>query len=146
MNRKYLVKSFLSIALLLVVVIAWTHFGGKQRELVYVYDESILHDFWIDDSGYVIFKCDITIKSRSNTEMKFTMTADVSKDIGLTKEPFAYAFEGDSQNYEVYNIAPNSKQTYKVDFKALNGDKKTKMDRLPPKDVILTPLSSNKSH
>ncbi|UQZ35820.1 hypothetical protein C2I18_21180 [Paenibacillus sp. PK3_47] len=92
MNRKYLVRSFLSIALLLVVVIAWTHFGGKQRELVYVYDESILHDFWIDDSGYVTFNCDITIKNRSNTEMKFTMTADVSKDIGLTKETFAYSF------------------------------------------------------
>lgn len=107
---------------------------------MYVYDESILHDFWIDDSGYVTFNCDITIKNRSNTEMKFTMTADVSKDIGLTKETFAYSFKGDSQNYEVYNIAPNSKQTYKVEFKALNGDKKTKMDRLPPKEVILSPL------
>lgn len=140
MKRKYLVISALSISLLLVVALVWTHFGGKQRELVYVYDESTLHDFSIDDSGYVTFNCDITIRNQSNTEMKFTMTADVSKDIGLTKENFAYAFEGDSENYEVYNIAPNSKQTYKVKFKALNGDKKTKIDRLPPKDVILTPL------
>lgn len=127
--------------MLLVIALVWTHFGGKQRELVYVYDESIFHEFSIDDLDYVTFRCDITIRNRSNTEVKFYMTADVSKDIGLTKGKFAYSFEGESQKYnKVYTIAPNSTQTYPVKFKALSGDKKTKMDRLPPKEVILTPL------
>ncbi|WP_336770837.1 hypothetical protein [Paenibacillus sp. MMO-58] len=140
MKRKYLVFSSLLIILLLVVALEVTHFGGKQRELVYVYDESIFHEFTIDDSGYVTFRCDITIRNRSKTEVKFYMTADVTKDIGLTKGKFAYSFEGESQNYKVYTIAPNSKQTYPVEFTALSGDKKTKKDRLPPKEVILTSL------
>jgi hypothetical protein len=133
-----MIFAFLSF-LLLAVALVWTQFEGKQSEFVYVYDESTFHDFSIDESGYVIFSCDITVRNHSNTKMKFTMKADVSKDIGLTKESFAYAFEGNSQNYEVFDIAPNSKQTYKVKFKALGGNKKTKVDRLPPKEIILTP-------
>lgn len=138
MKNYYLKITVLSVFLLLVVALVWTHFEGKRNELVYVYDESTFHDFYIDETKYVIFNCDITVRNRSNTKMKFSMKADVSKDIGLTKESFAYVFDGNSQNYEVFDIAPNSKQTYKVMFKALLGDKRTKVDRLPPKEIIFT--------
>ncbi|MGM0875900.1 MAG: hypothetical protein ACQEWV_14185 [Bacillota bacterium] len=49
----------------------------------YVYDESTFHNFSINESGYVTFDYDITVRNRSNAEMKFTMKADVSKDIGF---------------------------------------------------------------
>jgi hypothetical protein len=138
MKRKLMISASL-ILLLLVVVLTWSKYEEKQNELTYSYDESVFHDFTLDKTGYVIFRCDITVKNYSNKKQMFTMKADVSKEIGLTKDKFAFAFKDNSDSHEVFEIAPNTTQTYAVKFKALSGDRKTKVDRLPPKEVIFLP-------
>lgn len=136
MRRKLTIFTLL-IGVLFVVVFTTDKLHDKHpTELTYNYDASIFHTFFIDEKGYVVFNCDITVKNNSNKKQLFTMKADVSKEMGLTMGKFAFAYKDDSESYEVFEIEPNTEHTFPVKFKALSGNKKTKSDRLPPKDII----------
>lgn len=137
MKLKLLIIGVIMAIFLVVVTIGTNAFKGYTG-LAYKYDESIFHEFTVEDSGYVVFRCDITVKNRTKSNQRFTMKADMSRDMGLVKEKYAVVYKDASAAPEVFDIGANSTVTYAVEFKALHGDQMTKIDRMPPDKVLFT--------
>jgi hypothetical protein len=126
------------MAIFLVGVTIGTNSFKEHTGLTYKYDESTFHEYTVEVSGYVIFRCDITVKNQSRSNQQFTMKADMSRDMGLVQEKYAVVYKEASPEPEVFEIAANHTVTYAVEFKALHGDKMTKEDRMPPGKVLFT--------
>jgi hypothetical protein len=137
--KKILIIFAMLIGLLLVVIFTNDKYQSKlSPQLTYDYNKSMLNNFYIDENGYVILKYNITVTNHSNKKLMFVMRTDLSKEIGLITEKLLIGYSDDTNFYGKFAIDPKSTQTYPVIFRSLNGDKKTKSDRLPPKDIIFT--------
>lgn len=106
-----------------------------SMDLIYIKDESYLNDFYFDDD-YVIFDCNIKIKNTTSQDYYFYMDADVSNDVGLTKEEIAVGYEHNT-NERIFFIEGNLEKIFQVKFKSLKGDKVEKTNRLPPESIII---------
>ncbi|MBH5316722.1 hypothetical protein I6N90_02720 [Paenibacillus sp. GSMTC-2017] len=137
MRRKIMIIPLI-ICLLFSVPLILKEMGGVGSGLSYIYDKSTFHDYSIDEAGYIVFTSDITVKNITNNDVRFTMKTDLSKEMGVAKKKFAYAIVDNSLSINVFEIAPNSTQTYEVKFKVLSEGDNTKADKLPPKKVIFT--------
>ena len=130
-KRKYI---FLLIILIVLIIFAIFNTFNKSK-LTYIRNESNLNTFYFQDN-MVIFDCDIIIKNNTKKDIEFYMDADISNELGLTKDSIAIGYNKNTKK-RVFFIEENSQKNFEVEFKALKGDKKEKSNRLPPKDIII---------
>ncbi|CAM4521863.1 hypothetical protein PATY110618_29335 [Paenibacillus typhae] len=132
-------KLFVICTILLIVlgaVTVGTKYIREYGKFVYEQDKSYLYDFLVSEAGDVTFSCQITVSNHTRSNSRFTMQADLNKELGLVKERYAYAYKGDTDVPEVFDIAAGATATYDVKFKAQHGEKTTKTDRLPPDNIL----------
>jgi hypothetical protein len=122
----------LAMSILFVVLLVKSN---NIKSLVYDIKESSHESFAIKD-GYVIVKDSITVRNPTKQDISFLMYADMSEDYGLVTEKTVPACEEETLKKQTFYIKAESIQSYPIYFKSNNGDKKTKYDRLPPKDII----------
>ena len=93
-----------------------------------------MNEFYFDKDN-VVFECSIKVKNVTDKDLHFNMYANVKNEIGLVNEEFATAYKKDSLEKEDFFIKANSEEMFKAYFKAKRGEKTTKSDRNPPKEI-----------
>ncbi|WP_094546732.1 hypothetical protein [Petroclostridium xylanilyticum] len=136
MKRKQII--FIIIALLIVGVVGLLSYlnqsSNQGKELIYDSKNSFLNEFYFDKDN-VVFECSIKVKNVTDKDLHFNMYANVKNEIGLVNEEFATAYKKDSLEKEDFFIKANSEEMFKAYFKAKRGEKTTKSDRNPPKEI-----------
>ena len=130
---------FLLIVFVIFIMVFKVCFYKQTNQLVYDYKSSVHHEFYFEN-GYVVFRDEIKIRNTVSNDLHFYMTADISEDTGLVVESTAIACEQNSLQIEKFFIKGNSEQVYTVYFKVKKGEKDTKLNRLPPRQVTFKVL------
>lgn len=134
MSKRKFFSILISLTILFLIIINIVY-SNKKNDLIYIKEESNFNDFYFEDE-YVVFDSDIKIKNSTSENHYFYMEADVSDDIGLTKEKTAIGYEKETDE-NIFFIKANSETVYLVKFKVLKGEQIEKADRLPPIDIII---------
>ena len=92
MNKKSILILISVLLLFILIGSAKMFFMNEKDDLVYLVKDSYLNDFYFEDE-YVILDCDIKIKNTTSKDHYFYMDADISSDIGLTKERIANGYQ-----------------------------------------------------
>jgi hypothetical protein len=138
LRKNLLFKSIILAALLTVgCILSYKYFFHEQdnQMIIYDYKHSYHHEFY-SENGYVVFRTRVTLKNESSQDLHFYMYADVSEDYGLITENIATAYEKDSLVKKKFFIKAKSEAPFDIYFKAKQGEKDTKQNRLPPKDLL----------
>lgn len=126
-----------SVILMAVLLYFAFYFINKSAVLQIITSESSYLSYYVQNDK-VYFSCKVTVINDKNDEEKFSLCAEMNDDYksGLLKNPDIYAFSNEKK--EIFDMKPNTQQTYDVVFVGVYGGNLQEADNSLPQIEIIS--------